>query len=226
MPTSSDTPPPTPDLRTLVGAALRSALALVSPCDCAGCGRADVELCSECSGRLAPSPVESALPDGTPMRTALVYGGAVRDVILAFKQSGRHRLARPLGPAMASALEPWGDAMVLPVPSSTAGRRRRGYEPVELLVRAGGGLLCRPRLRILRSSGTQKGRSVSQRAAARRGSMRGSPRLAGLRVVVADDVTTTGASLFEAVRAARAAGAVVVGTCCLAATPLMSEKAA
>jgi predicted amidophosphoribosyltransferase len=199
---------------------LRGALALVSPCDCAGCGRADIELCPDCLRRLAPRPIERELPDGTPLVTALVYEGAVRDVILAFKQDGRYRLARPLGPAMASALARWPDAGVLAVPGSRSGRRRRGYEPVELLVRAAGRRVVRPGLRIRGPSSAQKTRSRSARAAAREGGMRCSPRLAGCRVVVVDDVSTTGASLAEAVRAARAAGAEVVGAACLAFTPL------
>ncbi|AMM21682.1 hypothetical protein AX769_17935 [Frondihabitans sp. PAMC 28766] len=205
---------------------LRGALALVSPCDCAGCGRADVELCTRCRATLAsPPPAHvTRLPDGTPLRTVLTYEGMVRDVVLAFKQQGRLRLARPLGPAMARALEPWPDAEVLPVPGSARGRRVRGYEPVELLLKAAGRVPFRPGLRILRATGSQKHRSRAERADARRGSMRASPRLAGRRVVVVDDVTTTGASLAEAVRAARSAGADVVGAASVAATPLMSEK--
>jgi predicted amidophosphoribosyltransferase len=199
---------------------LRGALALVSPCDCAGCGRGDIELCPRCRDRLRPEPVDRVLPDGTPLVTALVYEGAVRDVVLAFKQEGRHRLAKPLGPAMHAALARWPEAVVLAVPGSRAGRRRRGYEPVDLLVRAAGRRVVRPGLRIRGPSSAQKSRTRSARAAARAGSMRGSPRLTGCRVVVVDDVTTTGASLVEAVRAARAAGAEVVGAACLAFTPL------
>jgi predicted amidophosphoribosyltransferase len=201
---------------------LRAALALVSPVDCAGCGRPDIELCAACRDKLRPSPLVAALADETPFVSALEYSGVVRDVVLAFKQSGRWRLGRELAPALACAVEVVGaeGCRVLAVPSSRAGLRRRGYDPVELLVRATGAVPCRPGLRILGASGSQKTRSRAERLRSRAGALRCSPRLAGQRVVVVDDVSTTGATLVEAARAARAAGARVVGAACLAATPL------
>lgn len=237
-----------------VRSALRAALALVAPADCAGCGAPDIELCADCRRRLEPRPLVAALPDGTPLVSALDYEGAARDVILAFKQSGRWRLAKPLGPALAAALrlaaagppvgaaaaegppvgaaaaaaegEPAGAAAVavLAVPPSRAGRRRRGYDPVDLLVRAAGVRVSKPGFRILRSSAQQKSRGRAERLSGRLGSLGCSGRWAGARVVIVDDVTTTGSTLQEAVRAARAAGAIVLGVCCLASTPLRSVR--
>ncbi|MGA1811551.1 phosphoribosyltransferase family protein [Frondihabitans sp. 4ASC-45] len=237
-----------------VRSALRAALALVAPADCAGCGAPDIELCADCCRRLEPRPLVAALPDGTPLVSGLDYEGTARDVILAFKQSGRWRLARPLGPALAAALRlaaaaegppvgvaaseglavgaaaaegpPVGAASVavLAVPPSRAGRRRRGYDPVDLLMRAAGVRVSKPGFRILRSSAQQKSRGRAERLSGRLGSLGCSGRWAGARVVIVDDVTTTGATLQEAVRAARAAGAIVIGVCCLASTPLRSAR--
>lgn len=227
-----------------VRSALRAALALVAPADCAGCGAPDIELCADCRRRLEPRPLVAALPDGTPLVSGLDYEGTVRDVILAFKQSGRWRLAKPLGPALAAALRlaaegpPVGAAAaaaegepadaaavaVLAVPPSRAGRRRRGYDPVDLLVRAAGVRVSKPGFRILRSSAQQKSRGRAERLSGRLGSLGCSGRWAGARVVIVDDVSTTGATLQEAVRAARAAGAIVLGVCCLASTPLRSAR--
>jgi len=229
-----------------VVSALLSALALVAPCDCAGCGAPDVELCPECRARLSRTPTVSELPDGTPMVSALVYEGVVRDVVLAFKQGGRYRLAGPLGSALQAALEVVaglgrGDSpvvsdgsgvsgaprsiAVLAVPSSRAGLRRRGYDPVALLVRAAHGVCAQPALTIRGRSGSQKSRSRVERLAARAGTIRCSDYWAGRPVVIVDDVATSGATLAEAVRAAREARAIVVAACCVAATPLVSAKA-
>ncbi|RKR73276.1 ComF family protein [Frondihabitans australicus] len=210
----------------LVLPALRGALSLVSPCDCAGCGLGDRELCEDCARRLCPRVAEGALPDGTPLRTALVYDGVVRDVLIAYKEQGRLRLGRRFGPALAAALDAWPGVPLLLVPSSAAGRRRRGYEPVELIARAAARPFCRPGLRLRRATGVQKGRTRAERALARHGSMRASRRLSGITVVVVDDVSTTGATLAEAVRAARAAGAEVVGACAVAAVPLAVRRSA
>lgn len=241
-------PPPAPSpprLPPVVRSALLAALALVAPCDCAGCGAPDVELCATCRARLRAVPSRIALPDGTPLVSALVYEGVVRDVILAFKQSGRYRLAKPLGPALADALaevqsltvgrQRADDDEVLPpiavlvVPPSRSGRRQRGYDPVDLLVRAAGAVSARPGLAILRprfagGTGPQKGLSRIERLRSREGTLRCPEFWSGRRVVLVDDVATSGATLVEAVRAAKAAGADVVAACCLAATPLVSAK--
>ncbi|MCU1530237.1 MAG: hypothetical protein JWP75_4000, partial [Frondihabitans sp.] len=222
-------PPPTIiTLGPLLERSLRGALSLVSPVDCAGCGRPDIELCAPCRAKLRAAPLVSMLTDGTPFVSGLEYSGVVRDVVLAFKQSGRWRLGRELAPALAAAVAEIGagGCRVLAVPSSPAGLRRRGYDPVELLVKATGEVPCRPGLRILRSSGAQKAKSRSERLRSRVGALRCSPRVAGCRVIVVDDVSTSGATLVEAARAARAAGAEVVGAACVAATPLASEAQA
>lgn len=218
-------------LLTELAPALRGALALVSPVDCAGCGAQNLELCPRCRERLRAAPLVAALPDGTPLVSALEYSGVVRDVVLEFKQTGRWRLGRELGPALVAALAVVhgleGSATglsVVAVPSSAAGLRRRGYDPVHVLLSAACVAPVKPGLRIRGSSGSQKARSKSERAASRVGSMRCSSRVAGRSVVVVDDVATTGATLLEASRAAREAGATVIGACCLAATPLASAK--
>jgi predicted amidophosphoribosyltransferase len=63
----------------------------------------------------------------------------------------------------------------------------------------------------------QSGLSATERAANLRGALRGTGSVTG-RVVVVDDVVTTGATLVEAARALRAAGHPVVGAAVVAAT--------
>ncbi|MFC5123908.1 phosphoribosyltransferase family protein [Pseudoclavibacter helvolus] len=66
-------------------------------------------------------------------------------------------------------------------------------------------------LRVVRPVEDQAGLSVAARAENLRHAYRAERGLAGRRVVLVDDVVTSGATLREAVRALEAGGAVVVG---------------
>ncbi|TWX40308.1 ComF family protein [Frigoribacterium sp. ACAM 257] len=215
-------------LPAAVAVALRGALAAVSPVSCAGCGAPDLELCDGCRDLLRARPVE-AVHAGLRVVTALRYEFEVREAVLAFKQHGRLRLAAQLGPALRAAVDlalPQGapPTALVAVPPSPSGRRSRGWDPVTTLARAAGvsasvGVLV---VRPGRSS-AQKRLDREQRARAREGSLRCRVDLTGRRVVVLDDVLTTGSTLQEARRALEEAGAEVVAALCLAATPLAAR---
>lgn len=199
-------------------AAIGEALAFWLPLACAGCGRLDVPLCGACRASLAPRVVVRATTGGEPVACALEFSGVVARVVRTLKEEGRTSLARDLAPALAAALivaPP--DAVVVAVPSSSAARRRRGFGVVETLVRRAG---RRPEtaLRWRRAPRDQRGLDRE----ARRRNVTGALRATGVHgraVVVVDDVLTTGATLGEAVRAVRAAGASPVWAVALAYTP-------
>lgn len=211
-----------PEILVAVREACADALALVLPVSCAGCDEPDVALCERCALALAPDPRRQFIeaPGGVvAVWSGLAFEGVAARVLRAIKEEGRTSLADALAPALAAALARAGagDAVLVPLPTSRRSYRRRGYRVPDLLVRRVGRRPSRL-LRYARRTGDQRGldrdaraRNVAQSLVASGG--------AGLRVVVVDDVVTTGASLSEAVRALRAGGAEVVTAVTVAATP-------
>lgn len=217
-------------LGSIVRAALAEALALVLPVACAGCDEPDVALCEACAALLRPAVTRRAL--GSEVWSGLSFAGVPARVVRALKEEGRTGLARDLAPALRAAVDAAvADAsshagrtlrsvVVVPIPTSRAAYRRRGYRVVELVARRAG-LRCVRALRPARVTADQRG---LDRAARRRNVAHSlaAEHVAGLCVVVIDDVVTTGATLEEAVRVLRAAGAEVIGAATIAATPRRS----
>lgn len=207
---------------------------LLLPERCAGCGQDPVLLCDACAKPLlAPARPSGAAPAGLPpLWTVAAYEGPLRTILSAYKERGRTALAVPLGEALATALRaaltPGPDPpLVAWVPSGRRAVRRRGHDPlraaVEVAVRrlreGGVPVTATDALRQRGRVADQVGLSAAQRAANLAGAIEARGAVAGRRVVLVDDVVTTGASLTEAARALRAAGADVTGAATIAATP-------
>ncbi|WP_190860120.1 phosphoribosyltransferase family protein [Actinomadura sp. RB99] len=119
------------------------------------------------------------------------------------------------------------------VPSRRGAARRRGHDPMRQAVavavqrlRAGGvPVVALGGLRQCRRVADQAGLGAKARRDNLNGALEAVARapLAGRRVVLVDDVVTTGASLAEAARALREAGADVAAAATVAATPLRRE---
>ncbi len=202
--------------------AVADALAFVLPTSCAGCGALDVSLCGACRAILdAPGTLRRASEPGLVVHSGFVFDGEIARMLRALKSDGRTSLFAPFGRALAArAASAFGgvDALYVPVPSSRAALRRRGYRVVEQLVRRSG----LPSVRALRPArAIADQRTLGRDARARNvvGSMRAAPAVHGRTVVVVDDIVTTGATVAEAARALTAAGAVVIGALTIAATP-------
>ncbi len=212
--------------------ALAQALALALPVDCAGCDEPDVGLCRACRAALAPRVQQRRLESGLPVWSGVRFEGVSAGVLRALKEEGRTSLARPLAGALREAAGAAAGSrgagagarsiVFVPVPTSRAAYRRRGFRVVDLVARRAG--LPLARLLVIRR-GTADQRSLGRTA--RRRNVAGSLRArnaAAMRVVIIDDVVTTGATLDEAARALRAAGAVVLGAATIAATPRLGRS--
>ena len=220
---------------------------LLLPGGCAGCGggagtrlRSGVcEPCIRTVGRLRPGPTRpDPAPDGMPVCVALGdYDGVLRELVLAYKDRGRHRLGRPLGRLLsqAAATLVTDRVALVPVPDTPAAARSRHGDHLWRLARPaaaalrGAGLqvvLARP-LRA-RPRPDSAGLGAAARAAHATAALRVRPaRAAGLRrwvertggaVVVLDDVVTTGATIASTTRRLAAEGVPVTGAAVLAAT--------
>lgn len=212
---------------------------LALPATCAGCGQAPSTWCPGCAASLAgparvarPDPCPPGLP--TPWAVA-VYDGVVRHALVAHKEHGRLGLARPLGAALARAAvaaagADRGPLLLVPAPSRPSAVRARGHDPTLRLARRAaaalrGQAVAAGVLPVLRVSGPladQAGLTSAQRAANLSGALRVPGRfarlVAGRRLLLVDDIVTTGATLAEAARALRAAGGEVEASAVVAAT--------
>jgi predicted amidophosphoribosyltransferase len=197
---------------------LLDAIAVLLPVECAGCGSHDRSVCDRCRAAVGP-PVRSRVGQ-LEVASAARYEGVVRELVLSLKEGGRTDAAAALAAAMSPLLAAASDrgSQLALVPSSRAAYRRRGYDPVGLLV-ARAGLRPRAVLRSARTTAAQKSLDVDARALNSLGSVAAVGDLTGRRFTLVDDVVTTGSTLLEARRAILAAGGEVVDAVTLAATP-------
>ena len=190
---------------------------------CLRCGRRTKErgFCAECRARLP-------LPDKE--RSAFVYDGEVRRLIYAFK-NGDAGMAEGLAREMLPVLErEFAAADLLTfVPMTERARRKRGYNQSERLARALSALCGIPVEEIFaktRETGEQKSLSRAEREKNLHGAFHLQKRAVcrGKKILLVDDVMTTGSTADELARLLRGAHAEKVWLLTLAATPCPSPR--
>ncbi|WP_406037675.1 ComF family protein [Micromonospora sp. NBC_00898] len=215
---------------------------LVLPAGCAGCGARAVGIrrgfCPGCireleSLRPAPTRPTPAPADLPPCVALGPYAGALREGLLAYKERGRHGLARPLGALLAEvvavAVGPVRPVALVPVPDTAPAARARYGDHLDRLA---GHAAARLRgagwpVRVLRPlRALPRPDSVALDSAGRAAAAESAFRLrrpvppAGRNaaVVVLDDIVTTGVTLAAVSQVLQPAGMTPNVAAVLAAT--------
>lgn len=211
---------------------LRKLLSLLFPPRCVLCGefltKEETDFCHHCRQN-APKCEKTNLKLSflAGWTSVWYYKDVVRGSLLRYKFSGRRSYAQTYGRALAMKLQKEGldDFDILTfVPIAPLRRLRRGYDQVALLADAVGselGITAVRTLRKIRNTPPQSGiRDVSQRRANVLGAYKPyHPEiLSGKRVLLLDDVITTGATASECARVLLIAGAKEVFCASVAVT--------
>jgi ComF family protein len=144
-------------------------------------------------------------PGVNDCRVLLAYEGAGRELVARLKHRNHRAALRGLAVAAASLVDPSEVDVVTWAPTTPNRRRARGYDQSELIARVVGRRLGRPTRRLLRRANgpAQTGRSAAERWSTPAFSPRVRPR-PHWRLLLVDDVVTTGATVAAAARCLRA----------------------
>ena len=188
-------------------------LRLAAPDRCTSCKAPGSALCAECGRELVSCPPLEPEPPLGRLSAGCLYEGPARSLVLGLKLRGQRGNALPL--AAAACRNAWRDGIagdvVTWVPCSPADRRVRGYDHAEVLGRRIArrlGLPAAPLLHLNRPKSDQTELSAAQR----RENLKGAfvAQAVHGRVVIVDDVMTTGATICTCASALLTAGATAV----------------
>ncbi len=208
--------------------------AVFPPC-CPACGRSiarDECLCSGCMADYYPASGQfreaKQLPPDAALYAAAFYTGSMREAVHRMKFSGNPGSAAILAPLLVQALRAGGGRpddfdLVLPVPSRPKKVRERGYNQSALLAKEvakrTGIPFSADALLKTRDTRAQHDLTAEERQVNLAGSFSAcEAEVSGRRLLLVDDVLTTGATARECVAALKAAGAASVSLLVLAVT--------
>ncbi len=226
--------------RSYSQAVIQQFLDVLFPVHCAGCQKSGHVLCPSCIAQIQPLPSPFCQRCGAPLspdgkckdcqyhplklsgqRVVSSYQEPLRTCIHALKYYGNTRLAEPLGLLLAQAYSRYdiqADIMI-PVPLHSERQRQRGYNHAFLLAKvcsARSGIplledvLVRHRATIAQVDLNPKDRYQNVAGAFRCTAAFATGALYGRRIIIVDDVSTTGATLEACAAPLFAAGAEAV----------------
>jgi ComF family protein len=201
---------------------------ILFPKMCPICGNAVTPaeiLCPSCAAGYTPEPL--CMPIGGSARQAVNcralyhYRGTVRRALLAMKFAGQPARAEGFGQMLGEMVRGEQYDVITFVPMDKRRQRLRGYNQAELLAKHCGkvcGIPVRPLLYKTRHTGIQHDLHGAAARAANMKDAFGAVPLNGARVLVCDDIVTTGTTLRSCVQVLERAGASEIQCICAAWT--------
>jgi competence protein ComFC len=187
-------------------------LDLLFPISCIGCSAADFLLCQNCKDSLKflnqnemQDGIISAFPYANPL---------VQKIIVEFKYNGIRNLAKPIAELINKSLRlnsDLDDTWILTyIPMHWRKEKKRGFNQAKLIAQELSKLTslpCEDLLEKLKATKPQKDLSREQRQLNLFKVFRAYPETLNKKIILIDDVCTTGSTLLEAKRALLDAGA-------------------
>ena len=216
---------------------IRRLLELLFPRKCILCrsflGREETDLCRSCRCDQPEYPYgKKKVPHVEDLTAVWLYRGHAAESLKRYKFGRCRHYAGSYGRLLAMRIQRDLEApdVITWVPVSRKRRRERGFDQVELLAEAVSGELDIPAEQLLEKIRDNRANSGLKTPAERRANVLGayqaaSPdRLRGRRVLLLDDIVTTGATASECARVLLTAGAEEVFFAAVAAAGTTSSK--
>lgn len=186
-------------------------LSKLAPHVCVGCGQEGALLCPACGDILSDPTIDQARGSLDTIRSATSYEEYARDLVWQFKFRGARAAASVMARHMTPLIRADDiDAVIVPVPTATRRVRQRGFDQAKLLARQlsrRSGLPyadCLRRRGQTHQVGAAREQRLSQLTDAFQTKHKTTPHS---RLILVDDVMTTGATLEAAAAVLKNTGA-------------------
>lgn len=185
----------------------RKILNLFFPNRCPVCGeliKENERFCRECTDKLTLYTGSFSITGATECFSALVYNKEIMPAVFMLKKGNCGNADYAFGSYMADVLKdnsiPERVDFIVPVPMSKQSRRKRGYNQSELIARAVSaetGVPVRCVVRKVRNTAEQKTLGRTERKNNLKNAFEVTENISGKKILLLDDICTTGSTLSE-----------------------------